>query len=47
MITTISANGTQQKLNHENFADILNITFQNTYKLNDHHGVNTNGSLLR
>ena len=39
MITTISANSTQQKLNHENFADILNITFQNTFKLNDHHGL--------
>lgn len=46
MITTISANGTQQKLNGAHFADILNVTFQNSYKLNDHHGLTLLGVYL-
>ncbi|RTY91380.1 hypothetical protein [Flavobacterium sp. GT3R68] len=39
LISSLSVNGTQQKINHENFADIVNLTFQNTYKLNEHHGL--------
>ncbi|WP_395045962.1 hypothetical protein [Flavobacterium sp.] len=46
LTSSLSANGTQQKLNHENFADIINVTFQNTYKINDHHGITLLGIYL-
>lgn len=46
LMTSLSANGTQQKLNGENFATILNVTLQNTYKFNEHHGITLLGVYL-
>lgn len=39
LISSLNANGTKQKLNHEAYADILNFTWVNTVKLNNHHGL--------
>ena len=46
MNLSLAANGTQQKLNGEPFADILNVALQNTYNLNLHHGLTLRGTYL-
>lgn len=46
MNLNVSANGTQQKLNGKSFADILNITLQNTYNFDQHHGLTLRGTYL-
>ncbi|SHI33963.1 hypothetical protein [Flavobacterium terrae] len=46
MNLNLSANATQQKLNGEYFADILNITLQDTYNFNQHHGLTLRGVYL-
>lgn len=46
MIPSLTAYGTQQKLNGEKFANILNITVQNTYKITEHHGLTLLGVYL-
>lgn len=42
----LSANGTQQKLNGDNFADILNLTFQGMYSLDQHNGLTLRSTYL-
>ena len=44
--TSIIVNGTQQKINSENFADIMNFSLQNTYKINDHNGITLQANYL-
>lgn len=44
--TSLQVNGTQQKINHENFADILNFVLQNTYKINNHNGITLQANYL-
>lgn len=47
MTTSFSVNGTNQKLNEEDFAKILNINFQNVFRLDRHHGITINGVYLK
>lgn len=46
LVSSLSANGTQQTLNQQKFADIINVTVQNTFKINDHHGFSLLGVFL-
>jgi len=46
MTTSLNANGSQQKIEHVHFADILNINLTNNIKLNDHHGISILGNYL-
>lgn len=46
LVSSLSANGTQQTLNQQKFADIINVTVQNTFKVNDHHGFSLLGVFL-
>lgn len=45
--STLSVNGTNQKLNNEDFAKILNISLQNIFRFDEHNGISLNGFYLK